>query len=135
MDETEAKPVEKPSEDQTLFDRVMKVMKEVRDSDLAMFQKKLESFEAKLDEKIDGILKAKEVEVEQALRKGFGLEQDPVVHMSDMISAIRKASLEHAETEKRTPGPENKPGPEGTVTPSALDKLLEEFGVKEGPKQ
>ena len=127
MSETEAKPVEK-SGDPSMIDRIMKVVEEVMNA-------KLSAFEKTIDGKIDAIVKAKEAEVELALRKGFGLEQDPVVHMSDMISAIRKASLEHAETEKRTPGPENKPGPEGTVTPSALDKLLEEFGVKEGPKQ
>lgn len=135
MSETEAKPVDKASEaEKTLFERVMSVMEDVRKNDLAMFQKKLESFEAKLDEKIDGILKAKEVEVEQALRKGFGLEQDPVVHMSDLIGAIRKASLEQAETGKRTPAPVEKGGPEGTKTLSPIDDLLKEFGVVGGTK-
>lgn len=124
MSEKEAKPVDKASE-QTLMERIMKVMEDVMTA-------KLDALEKSLDAKIDAIVKSKEAEVELALRKGFGLEQDPVVHMSDLIGAIRKATLEQAETQKRTPAPVEKGGPEGTEKPSPLEDLLTKYGVKIG---
>jgi len=119
---TETTPAEKEAkiEDAApLIDRIMGVMSDV-------MTKKLDDFEKKIDTKIDGILKTKEVEIEQALRKGFGLEQDPVVHMSDMITYGRKMALEKADTGKRTPGKEGEKGPEGTASTNPIDKMFEE---------
>ena len=100
-----------------LIDRIMNVMSEV-------MNKKLSDFEKKIDGKIDTILKGKEVEIEQALRKGFGLENDPVVHMSDMIEYGRKLALDKAETAKRTPGAETPGGPDGNLQLSEVDKMF-----------
>lgn len=83
----------------TLEQRIMGVMEDVVNTKIAALEKAL-------DEKIDGILKSKEIEMEQALRKGFGLENDPVIHESDLIAAIRKAQLAASGGEgKRTPAP------------------------------
>jgi len=119
---TETAPTEKEAkiEDAApLIDRIMGVMSDV-------MTKKLDDFEKKIDGKIETILKSKEVEIEQALRKGFGLEQDPVVHMSDMITYGRKMALEKADTGKRTPAKEGDKGPEGTVATDPISKMFNE---------
>jgi len=114
----ESKGVEKAiKEEQSLEQRIMGVMKDVIDT-------KLSALEKALDLKIDALLKAKEVEVEKALRKGFGLEQDPVVHMSDLIEHGRKLALEKADTGKRTPAPETPLGPEGNTQPTPIDEIF-----------
>jgi hypothetical protein len=100
-----------------LEQRIMNVMKDV-------FDAKIASLEKAMDEKIDTLLKTKEVELEQALRKGFGLENDPVIHMSDMIAYGRKQALEKGETDKRTPAPETPAGPDGNVEPNQIDELF-----------
>jgi hypothetical protein len=89
------------------------------------------SLEKSLDEKIEGIVKAKEIEVESALRKGFGLENDPVIHQSDLIATIRKLELEKADTGKKTPTAVEKGGPEGTTQKTdPIDALLQKYEVK-----
>jgi len=103
----------------SLMERIMGVVEDV-------LEKRMEVFEKKIDDKFETMLKSKEVEVEQALRKGFGLEQDPVVHMSDMITYGRKMALEKADTGKRTPGKEGDKGPEGTVATDPISKMFNE---------
>ncbi len=106
-----------PEAEKGLTERIFSVIEDA-------LNKKLEAFEKKIDEKIDTILKTKEVEVEKALRKGFGLEQDPVVHMSELISYGRKLALEKGESDKRTPGKEGG-GPEGaTAEPTGVDAIF-----------
>jgi hypothetical protein len=132
MSETQ-KPNEKPLEkaqepttaavDKPLVDRIMAVVEDV-------MKAKLDTFEKKIDEKIDVILKSKEVEVEQALRKGFGLEQDPVIHMSDLVKYGRKIGLENSESGKKTPAALEKAGPEGTgKIENPIDAQLKAFGI------
>ena len=99
---------EKATTDLNLTQRIESVIKDVLDQ-------KLKALELAMDKKIVDILKAKEIEMESALRKGFGLEADPVVHQSDLIVLLRKAGLENAESQKRTPAPTEKAGPEGAA--------------------
>jgi len=98
-----------------------------------LVEKKFAALEKRLDEKIEGILATKEVEVEHALRKGFGLDTDPVIHQSDLISAIRKAQLEVSPTEKKTPAPNplEKTSPDGTKPEDWLSKM--EKNILGGP--
>jgi len=105
--------------DLTLEQRIMSVMQDV-------FDVKIKALEAKIDGKIDELLKSKEVEMEEALRKGFGLEQDPVVHKSDLIAAIRKAAVENTEKERGVAATE-KAGPEGNKTEDPFDKMIKPF--------
>jgi hypothetical protein len=73
--------------------------------------------DAMLDAKMANIVKTKEQEMENALRKSFGLEKDPVVHMSDLPKLMRKLQLENTETGKTTPAsPPEGTGPAGTTT-------------------
>jgi len=112
-------PEQKAVKDLNLTERIEAVIKDVLDL-------KLSALEKAMDTKIEDILKAKEVEMESALRKGFGLDNDQVIHQSDLVAAIRKAALENAETAKRTPAPKEKAGPDGTASPQdAFDKAVE----------
>ncbi len=131
MSETKV-PAEAPAptvevKPEALIDRIIAVTEEVMKARLAEFEKKI-------DTKIDEILKSKEVEVEQALRKGFGLEKDPVLHMSDLIKFGRKSALEDADTAKKTPAPVEKATPEGNVSPNPIDNLLKEYGFGGSPQ-
>jgi hypothetical protein len=116
------KPIEKPAE-ATLIDRVTGVIEDVMKAKLATFEKKI-------DDKIESILKAKEIEIEQALRKSFGTETDPVIHSSDMIAFFRKAQLEASDASKKTPAAIEKAGPEGTKPSNPIDKMYNDFGGK-----
>lgn len=118
--------IQEPTTEKSLIDRIMGVVEDV-------MKAKLTEFEKKIDTKIDTLLKTKEVEVEQALRKGFGLENDPVVHMSDLIAHGRKLGLETSAPEKRSPATSPTPGPEGIqkAGDNEIDKLFDEaVGVK-----
>lgn len=106
-----------------LEQRIMGVMKDVIDVKIA-------SLEKALDEKIDAILKSKEIEMEQALRKGFGLENDPTIHKSDMIAFFRKAQLEAADSQKKTPAAIEKAGPEGNKSGNPIDQIFDSYGGK-----
>lgn len=67
-----------------------------------------------IDDKLKTLVKAKETEVEQALRKSFGLEKDPVIHASELPGLIRRLQVENAELGKQTPtGATDETGPEG----------------------
>jgi len=88
---------------------------------------KLKALELSMDKKIESILKTKEIEMEAALRKGFGLETDPVVHQSDLIKAIRKATLDNTESQKRTPPAAEKAGPDGTESKNPFEEQLKPF--------
>jgi hypothetical protein len=106
-----------------LTKRIESVIKDVLDA-------KLKALELNMDAKIDAILKSKEIEMEQALRKGFGLEQDPVIHQSDLINAIRKAQLEANPKDKKTEASLSKAGPEGNSKPQGtpIDAVFDSFG-------
>lgn len=54
-------------------------------------------------------------EMDQMLRKEFGLDKDPVVHLSDLKKFARQVQLEAAESGKRTPASPGTSGPEGNV--------------------
>jgi hypothetical protein len=69
----------------------------------------------KFDEMMEKKIKNAETRFEQGLRKTFGLEKDPVVHLSELPTIIRKMQLETAEGGKGTPASPTKgeTGPEG----------------------
>ena len=104
--------------DFNLTQRIENVIKDV-------FSLKIAALETRMDQKIEELLKGKEVEMEQALRKGFGLDTDPVIHQSDLVAAIRKAALENADPTKRTPAPTKKAGPDGNKTAHPFDAAVE----------
>jgi hypothetical protein len=104
--------------DFNLTQRIENVIKDV-------FSLKIAALEQRMDTKIEELLKGKEVEMEQALRKGFGLDNDPVIHQSDLVAAIRKAALENSDPAKKTPAPKEKASPEGNGTVDPFDAAVE----------
>jgi len=120
-------PAEKAAKeiDFNLTQRIEGVIKDV-------FSLKIAALEKRMDEKIEELLKGKEVEMEQALRKGFGLDNDPVIHQSDLVAAIRKAALDNADPSKKTPAPKEKAGPDGNAPQkdsfdAAVEKAIKEI--------
>jgi hypothetical protein len=116
---TEA-PAEKAAKtvDLNLTQRIDAVIRDV-------FDLKIAALEKRIDTKIEELLKGKEVEMELALRKGFGLDSDPVIHQSDLVAAIRKASLETSTPAKKTPAPIEKGGPEPEGSKDPFDQAVE----------
>jgi len=104
--------------DLNLTQRIEGVIKDVVEQKLALLEKAM-------DKKIEDLLKTKEVEMELALRKGFGLDNDPVIHQSDLVAAIRKASLETSTPAKKTPAPIEKGGPEPKGSKDPFDQAVE----------
>ncbi len=125
MPETPAEKAEASAKatDLTLTQRIDHVIRDVLDA-------KLKALELSMDKKIDDILKSKEVEMEAALRKGFGLDHDPVIHQSDLVAALRKAALKETDSDKRTPAPTatvKSTGPAGTQPDNPFDKELKKY--------
>jgi len=83
--------------------------------------------ELRAEQKRDLIRIKKELagEAERSLRKSIGLEVDPVVHRSDLMSFLRKAQLEKAPTNKRSPASPGQTGPEGNTTKTGKTKEIE----------
>lgn len=78
-----------------------------------------------------------EKEAEEALRKSWGLEKDPVLRRSDLAKLARSMQLETAGHGKKSPAsPRTATGPEGNVDTNkstqskAIEGLLKEYGVK-----
>jgi hypothetical protein len=116
MTEENKPAIEQKEEEFSLEKRIENVIKDV-------LEVKLKALEASMDKKIEEILKTKEVEMEQALRKGFGLEQDPVIHQSDLVTALRKAALEKTDN-TRSPAAAEKAGPEGNKPKDPFDEMM-----------
>lgn len=88
-----------------------------------------------IDAKMAGIVKEKEQQIEEGLRKSLGLDPDPVLRMSDLDKFIRKAQLKTAAPGKKTPKTAD-PGPEGTLlkTDNPITKLFNDFNQSKGIK-
>jgi len=81
----------------------------------------IKQMEVRLATRIDEIVKATQDELVGAIRKGVGLDEDPVVHLSEVTSVVRKLLLEKDEGKKTTDGDEA--GPEGKPVEGELPKF------------
>jgi len=119
--ETSTCTMPKPApEEKGLIDRVLNVVEEA-------MKAKLATFETEIDKRIKDIVKAKDVEVEQALRKGFGLTKDMPLTTSDIPSLLdqfRKAALENQENRSPAGDPLEKGNPEGTTKKDPFDEAV-----------
>lgn len=78
-----------------------------------------------------------EVEAEEALRKSFGLEKDPVLRRSDLAKMIRATQLKTTDPSKRvSASPTTGTGPSGNIKQTskskqgkAIEALMKEYGV------
>lgn len=107
-------------EEKGLIDRVLNVVEEAMKAKLSIFEKAI-------DKRIKDIVKAKDVEVEQALRKGFGLTKDLPLTTSDIPSLLeqfRKAALENQENRSPTGKPLEKGNPDGTAKKDPFDEAV-----------
>lgn len=126
----ERKPKQEDStEEKALGDKLIQVMKEYTD---ASIQKAKENTEKRLAE----VQKETEQELIDSIRKGLGLQKDPVVHLSEVEGLVRKILLEKSphgkrtETEtpeKPTEGPAEKPKIEKSE--DIFKKLMQKKGA------
>jgi hypothetical protein len=63
------------------------------------------------------------------MRKASGLDNDPVIHKSELASILRQTMLELSDSGKRTPAPAGpqSAGPEGAPELTPLEKAVKEF--------
>lgn len=80
----------------------------------------IKQMEARLQTRIDEIVKATQDELVGAIRKGVGLDEDPVIHLSEVTSVVRKMLLEKDEGKQTTDTPGDGPG---GVKPEDLRKF------------
>lgn len=94
--EEERKPKQEGStEEKALGEKLIQVMKEYTD---ASIQKAKENTEKRLAE----VQKETEQELIDSIRKGLGLQKDPVVHLSEVEGLVRKILLDKSPHGKRT---------------------------------
>lgn len=81
----------------------------------------IKQMEVRLATRIDEIVAATQDELVGAIRKGVGLEEDPVVHLSEVTSVVRKMLLEKDEGKKTGDGEGDGPGGPETEEPRKFD--------------
>jgi len=104
--------------EKSYIDGRMKFYKEMEDAYNAKFAKMFEDWFNKSWE-------TKTKEADEIMKRAYGMTMDDTMHKGDFIALIRKASLEHADTGKRTPAKEGDKGPEGTLSTNPIDKMFE----------
>ena len=113
----------KQVEGMNLTDKVITVMDDY--GKMLMAQMK-----ASLVKQMDEVVKATQDELVAAIRKGVGLEEDPVIHLSEVNALVRKMLLEKDDGKKTTDdggeGPPGKPA-EGEVRKFDLDGRFNEL--------
>lgn len=101
------------------------------------FKQMEENFKSWMKTEFQRLKAEADAEAEEALRKSFGLEKDPVIRRSDLAKFARSAKLNSATQGKRSPASPGATGPEGNSKETAgseqskaVDSLLKEYGVK-----
>jgi hypothetical protein len=93
--ELEAEQTPPSSEEKGLVQKIEAVITEAMEAKFKVLEKRIET-------RMAAIVKDKEDEAVKALRKGLGLEQDPVVHLSEIEGMVRKIVLDEEPHGKRT---------------------------------
>lgn len=78
-----------------LRDQILSVMKEYGDTIATQVKKEIET-------KMQEVVKQTRDEMVKSIRKGLGLEKDPVVHLSDVEKVVREIVLDKSPHGKRT---------------------------------
>lgn len=123
---TDQPPTQKAKDDLSapLVQRMTQVFKEAMEQELTVFK-------AKLQEEREKIIKENEELLEKALRTSLGVDKDLPVTQSQIREIIRKALLEETESQKRTPAPTEKAGPDGNKKPDPFDEMMKQKGLVE----
>ena len=87
---------EPPAESEKSFmDKMMLVFEEAMD-------KKMSTFWTEVEKRMDNAVKKVQEQAITGLRKGLGINEDPVVHLSEIEGLVRKITLEAKDHGKRT---------------------------------
>lgn len=123
---TTSSPAEKAADIDTapLVQRMTAVFKEAMEQELTVFKGKLK------DER-EKIIKENEELLEKALRTSLGVDKDLPVTRSEIASIIRKAMLDEAESQKRTPAPKEKAEELDGAKPDLFETMMKEKGLVE----
>ena len=92
---------------------------------------KLKAMEKKFDEMIEAKLGQLTLEAEKKLRASLGVEVDPVVHQSDLTTALRKALVEMNGKKDQAPPATEKAGPQGDKKDEDPFEALEKAAIAE----
>jgi hypothetical protein len=100
-----------------LIERYLTLVDVVAEAQLTQFGQTLEL-------SISKIVDAKAAEINAVMAKVFAVQKSGPLN-SNMIEQIRKATLENANTDKRTPAPDDKPTPDGNVQPDKIEQMFQ----------
>lgn len=103
-----------------LRDQILGVMKEYGDTLADQIRKDIE-------DKMKVVIKETRDEMVTSLRKGLGLEKDPVIHLSEMEGMVRKIILNKEPNDKRTLTKTGDKPAEGDGTPKKLESSEDIF--------
>ncbi len=109
--------------DMNLTDKVSKVM----DDYGTML---IQQMEVRLQKRVDEVIKSTQDELVASIRKGVGLDDDPVIHLSEVSEVVRKMILKQSGDGKKTIEIE-KGGPEGQGGKPPVEKFIDD-GVELG---
>jgi len=73
----------------------------------------IEQMEQRLQKRVDEVVEETQDELVAAIRKGVGLDDDPVIHLSEVSSVVRKILLEKEGGEGKKSTEETEKGPDG----------------------
>ena len=90
---------------------------------VARIEKAFKEVDRDIDARIKAQVEQLELESERKLRAALGVEEDPVVHQSDLVAAIRKAFLEFSGAKNQAPAATEKAGPAGNQPDDPFDAL------------
>jgi len=116
----------KQTEGLNLTEKVTKMMDEYGN----MLIKQLE---VRLTARVDELVKSTQDELVASIRKGVGLDKDPVVHLSEVTEVVRKMLLEKdggdgkQTTDDKGKGPDGKPADDGGQPKFDLEKRFSEL--------
>jgi len=111
-----------PLTEPALVDRITAVFKEAMKAELDTFKEQLKAEREKL-------VKENEAELEKALRQSLGVDKDLPVTRSQIAEVVRKAMLEEAETQKRTPAPTVEKAGSDAPKADPFDELVKAKGL------
>ncbi len=105
-------------EGMNLTDKVSKVMDDYG-------KMLITQMEARLQKKIDDVIKSTQDELVASIRKGVGLDDDPVIHLSEVSEVVRKMILKQSGDGKKTNEIE-KGGPGGQGEKPPVEKFIDD---------
>ncbi len=102
------------AKDLNLTDKISKVM----DDYGSML---ITQMEVRLQKRIDEVIAATQDELVGAIRKGVGLDEDPVIHLSEVTSVVRKILLDQDSGKKTLDKGGDGPPGAGPINPRTFD--------------